>query len=98
MGNTAFSPLDRSRAAPLHDFGPPQMLEAFNMLATPGGGLWSTATDLIAFGQVFFRGGTSAGGYRLLSPASIALTTSEVQHGHAGVWHRQSIQLRAWLG
>jgi len=81
MSSTDFSPVDRHRAAPLYDFQPAHMLEAFNVLAMPGGGLWSTASDLTAFGQAYLRGGTSAGGYKLLSPASIDLMTRHYTQG-----------------
>src|SRR5205823_14997502 len=46
ISSTAFAPVDRGRAAPLHDFHPARLLDAFNALAMPGGGLWSTAADL----------------------------------------------------
>jgi CubicO group peptidase (beta-lactamase class C family) len=81
MSDTDFSPVDRRRAAPLHDFQPAHMLEAFNAMAVPGGGLWSTSADLVTFGQAFLRGGTSAGGYKLLSPASVDLMTRHYTQG-----------------
>jgi CubicO group peptidase (beta-lactamase class C family) len=74
MNDTAFSPADRNRAAPVHNFGDAAQLAAFMARAVPGGGLWSTAADLIAFGQTFLNGGRR-GGYHLLSPAAIAAMT-----------------------
>ena len=74
MRDTAFQPADRGRAAPVHDFGGPENTERFSALAVPGGGLWGTAADLVAFGQTFLQGGRRAG-YRLLSPAALELMT-----------------------
>lgn len=37
----------------------------------PGGGLFSTAKDVAAFGQLVLRGGTTASGTRLLSEAAV---------------------------
>jgi CubicO group peptidase (beta-lactamase class C family) len=81
MSDTAFAPGDRSRTAPIYGLGPPPIVEGFIRMEMPGGGLWSTAADLIAFGQAYLRGGTSAGGYRLLSPASIDLMTRNYSQG-----------------
>jgi CubicO group peptidase (beta-lactamase class C family) len=75
MTSTAFWPVDRSRVAPIYDLGPPHIVEGFRALATPGGGLSSTAADLIAFGQTYLRGGTSAGGHKLVSSPTVTLMT-----------------------
>lgn len=82
MRDAAFQPGDRSRALPVHDFGTSEELDRFSSLALPGGGLWSSAADLIAFGQAFLRGGEYEG-YRLLGPA--ALETMVRSHT-AGMW------------
>ncbi len=88
MVDTAFSPVDRQRAAPLHDFGSDWQLEAFNSLAVAGGGLWSTAADLIAFGQAFLRALYGQGafphgdpGYRVLAPRTIEVMTTHYTKG-----------------
>jgi CubicO group peptidase (beta-lactamase class C family) len=75
MRDTAFRPLDTRRAAPVYDIGEPEALERFCKLEVPGGGLWSSADDLIAFGQAFLGGGRR-GGYRLLGPAALELMTN----------------------
>ncbi len=88
MVDTAFSPVDRQRAAPLYDFGSVEQLEGFNRLAVPGGGLWSTAADLVAFGQAFLRSlygqGLSSHGdpdYRVLAPRTIEVMTTHYTRG-----------------
>jgi CubicO group peptidase (beta-lactamase class C family) len=81
MKDTAFLPADMSRAAPVRDFGAPEQLEEFMRREIAGGGLWSTASDLIAFGQAFLRGGRY-NGHHLLSPAAIEMMT---RHHTAGL-------------
>ncbi len=54
----------------------PRFVPFFTTLASPGGGLWSTAADLVRFGQAFLNDGQAAGG-PLLSPATVALMTRE---------------------
>jgi len=49
-------------------------LAYYAAMAVPGGGLWSSAADLVAFGQALLRGGT-AGEYHLLSPSAIDMMT-----------------------
>ena len=51
-----------------------RFVDHFVSVAAPGGGLWSTAADLVRFGQAFLRGGRS-GDYQLLSPAAIEVMT-----------------------
>jgi CubicO group peptidase (beta-lactamase class C family) len=48
----------------------------FEPLDHPGGGLWSTAGDLIRFGQAMLNGG-ALGGAQVLSPESVQLMTSD---------------------
>ena len=45
-------------------------------VALPGGGLWSTADDLVRFGRAFLREG-ELDGARVLSPAWVRLMTAE---------------------
>lgn len=74
MSDTDFGPVDRSRAAPSHNFGDAATQEYYHTLATPHGGLWSSAADLLRFGRVFLNNGQSPD-YRLLSPAAWAAMT-----------------------
>ncbi len=74
MPDTSFDPIPRVWAAPVHNFGDAEQVARFNARAIPGGGLWSTAADLIAFGQTLLRGGRR-NGYTLLSPATLAAMT-----------------------
>jgi CubicO group peptidase (beta-lactamase class C family) len=48
----------------------------FKSRQNPGGGLWSTAADLIAFGQAYLNGG-KLGDFHLLSPATIEWMTHD---------------------
>jgi serine-type D-Ala-D-Ala carboxypeptidase len=80
MRDTSFAPstAQQSRAmlvyiSPTEPEGE-QGIGYFNSLAAPGGGLWSTAADLVAFGQALLRGGRFAD-YHLLSPAAIEVMT-----------------------
>lgn len=57
MTDTWFSPTDRSRAATVHGFWEGDGQAYFDSIKMPGGGLWSTAADLIAFGRTFLRAG-----------------------------------------
>jgi CubicO group peptidase (beta-lactamase class C family) len=80
MRDTSFAPQgdQRARAMPVYSAMNDQDADAriayFTSTAAPGGGLWSTAADLVAFGQALLRGGAS-NGYHLLAPPSIALMT-----------------------
>lgn len=80
MASTGFEPLDPTRAVDPHHFLPREMLGAWHKMAIAGGGLYSSASDLVAFGQAYLRGG-SFDGYHLLSPASIELMTRNYAAG-----------------
>ncbi len=77
MVDTAFwpEPAKRQRVLPVADF-PDDLVsvEAFAAAAHPAGGLFSTAADLVAFGQAYLNGGRGRHG-RLLGPATIATMT-----------------------
>lgn len=82
MRDTAFQPADAARAMPVHDFGSPEDVARFSRSASPGGGLWSTAADLVAFGQAFLRGGRRDG-QRIIGPAALeAMTRSHTAGMH----------------
>lgn len=49
----------------------------YSALRMAGGGLWSTADDLLRFGRAMLRGG-ELDGVRVLAPALVALATREV--------------------
>ncbi len=53
------------------------MRDAYTALRLAGGGLWSTAGDLLRFGRAMLRGG-ELDGERILAPAFVALATREV--------------------
>ena len=74
MVDTTFAPSAEQapRAVPVADLPWPE--EFFRRLATPAGGLYSTAADLIAFGRAFLNRGRH-NGYRLLSPSAVAAMT-----------------------
>lgn len=74
MDDTAFSPVDWERALQVHKFGKQDFLVEFSKLAMPGAGLWSSAGDLVRYGQALLQGG-GAGDYQLLSPAAFATMT-----------------------
>jgi CubicO group peptidase (beta-lactamase class C family) len=58
MAGTGFSPVDGEGAAPVHDFWWPAGGQTyFDSVRMPGGGLWSTASDLLTFGRAFLKGG-----------------------------------------
>ncbi len=89
MGSTSFSALEPAgRWIPLD--GLPQvpsapadalaMLEYMASLAMPGGGLWSTAGDLVRFARAYLHGG-SLDGARLLPPAFVDLIGRERTRG-----------------
>lgn len=80
MIDTAFDPGPerKERAAPVHGMDE-DFVRYFQTLCMPGGGLWSSAADLIRFGQAYLNGGLH-GDYHLLAPATIELMT----HDHTG--------------
>jgi CubicO group peptidase (beta-lactamase class C family) len=53
------------------------MAERYTALRLAGGGLWSTAHDLLRFGRAMLRGG-ELDGARILSPAFVDVATREV--------------------
>ena len=55
----------------------PALVGAYTDLHLCGGGLWSSAGDLLRFGRAMLRGG-ELDGVRVLSPAMIALMTREI--------------------
>ncbi|HET9494129.1 MAG TPA: serine hydrolase domain-containing protein [Chloroflexia bacterium] len=83
MKDTGFSPRDRSRATPQYDLGTHEQMSSWETMADPGGGAWSTVADLVRFGQAYLRGG-EFDGYRLISPASIAVMTGHYTQGVFG--------------
>src|SRR5262245_26116587 len=80
MHFTSFVPSNKqqSRAMPVYfpETEPEgeKRLKYFTSVAAPGGGLWSTTADLVAFGQALLRGGRM-GDSHLLSPAAIEVMT-----------------------
>jgi CubicO group peptidase (beta-lactamase class C family) len=75
MKDTSFDPgpSTKDRAAPVHgDIEP----DYFKTTLNPGGGLWSTAADLIAFGQAYLNREVR-GTFRLLSPVTIDWMTRD---------------------
>jgi CubicO group peptidase (beta-lactamase class C family) len=77
MGDTSYAPAESARVVQVHD--PPWRDEAgrarWLSLAIPAGGLWSTAADLVRFGQLFLTGQP-----RVLGPAARRAMT-ELQTG-----------------
>lgn len=74
MESTAFTPVDWDRALQVHNFGKQDFLAEFSKLAMPGAGLWSSAGDLVRYGQTLLAGGRS-GDYQLLSTAAFETMT-----------------------
>jgi len=62
MVDTGFAPVEPQRAAPVRDFGE-AALASFLSRKIAGGGLWSTAADLVRFGQEFLRAGPGGSTY-----------------------------------
>ncbi len=58
------------------DWFPAAMADAFIAMAPPGGGLWSTAGDLLRFGRAMLRGG-ELDGRRILPRPFVDLMTRE---------------------
>ena len=62
MPDTAYAPVDVARGMALHLPNIPDAFQApatayFNSIQTPGGGLWASAGDLVAFGRAMLAGG-----------------------------------------
>jgi CubicO group peptidase (beta-lactamase class C family) len=83
MRDTSFAPAEAQKERAIHVYGmgdeaeepsARRFLDHFVTIAAPGGGLWSTAADLVAFGQALLRGGRF-NDYQLLSPAAIDVMT-----------------------
>ena len=84
MNDTAYQPVDPARAAPVHGGNGAEGVARFSLAAHPGGGLWSTASDLVAFGQAYLRGGVY-NGYRLLGPAALEVMTRNHTQGMSAI-------------
>lgn len=86
MTSTSFDPFTApERMAPLHGLGyeGPMLQLAIAYvasLAAPGGGLWSTAGDLVRFGQAYLGAGR-LGAARVLDEHHLALMTQEQTEG-----------------
>ncbi len=90
MTDTGFSPAAAEQSAPVAvggwdgtrravDLGieSREMVAAYSALRLAGGGLWSTAHDLLRFGRAMVRGG-ELDGVRVLSRSALGLMTREV--------------------
>ena len=87
MVDTTFDPRHaRRRLTPVHGVGLDNRIKkefALRYLASvaiPGGGLWSTAPDLVVFGQALLNGGRH-GDYELLPSELVDVMTSEHTSG-----------------
>jgi CubicO group peptidase (beta-lactamase class C family) len=77
MHDTSYSPPESPRVVPVLDppWGDAENRAGWIALRHPAGGLWSTASDLVRFGQALLRDG-ELGDYRLIAPATLrAMTT-----------------------
>lgn len=85
MADTSYDPRPLGeRVAPVHGLGgggladPTDALDYYISRGIAGAGLWSSAADLVAFGQAYLHDARGASGaYRLLPPAYIDLMTRE---------------------
>jgi CubicO group peptidase (beta-lactamase class C family) len=109
MSSTTFDPRGdaalAARVAPVVVAGPeghplPQsaaLVAGYTRLHLLGGGLWSTAGDLLRFGRAMLRGG-ELDGVRVLSPAYLRLMLTEVTtprdvHTPGGLgWHEDPLR------
>jgi CubicO group peptidase (beta-lactamase class C family) len=88
MHETTYEPPDSPRVAAVHDapWGTdPRRRAAWIAQHSPAGGLWSTAADLVTFGQMLLSGG-QRNGYRVLAPATLRAMTElqTAMHGDNG--------------
>ncbi|HLH72525.1 MAG TPA: serine hydrolase domain-containing protein [Chloroflexota bacterium] len=74
MVDTTFSPTPAQRQRTVSAFDLPYDLAAFETAAMPSGGLWSTAGDLVRFGQTYLNGGRR-GSRQVLNPNTVAAAT-----------------------
>lgn len=99
MRDTAFVPAESQRLVPVLD--PPWLDDDHRPrwigMRNPAGGLWSTAQDLIRFGQAFLRGG-KLDGYQLLAPATLRVMTSLQTEGIASTTGAGEFQSYYGLG
>ena len=85
MVDTAFTPRDLGRVT-WPRFGDPVLsdrqvlVRRFDSAAQPGGGLWSTAADVLAFGRAMLGGG-ALDGVRILGARWVELMTREQTAG-----------------
>lgn len=83
MTDTAFDPgpSKQGREAPVHNLF--VNVETFKKGLHPGGGLWSTCADVVAFGQAYLNQGklSQTGSTRILSPVTIELMTRDHVNG-----------------
>jgi CubicO group peptidase (beta-lactamase class C family) len=73
MGDTTYTPPDSVRVSPVADApwgADAESRAAWIGQATPSGGLWSTAADLVTFGRMLLGQGALRG-YRVLAPATL---------------------------
>jgi CubicO group peptidase (beta-lactamase class C family) len=80
MVDTSFDPgsTKQDREAPVHNLMTD--VETFKKGQHPGGGLWSTWADVVAFGQAYLKAGkpnSKPDTFRVLSPATIELMTRD---------------------
>lgn len=96
MHDTTFTPTpsQASRVVPVFGFPEPERYDQFLRSASPAGGLFSTAADLIAFGRAFLGNGT-LNGYRLLGPAAVAAMT-RVHFEGTTEWSPGVVEPVAW--
>ncbi len=98
MPDTSFKlePEKRARLLPVRDF--PEMpggMDAFAAMELPAGGLFSTAADLVAFGQTCLNGGMGKYG-RVLGPAALRAMTG--LHTQGILVHKEGEALPACWG
>jgi CubicO group peptidase (beta-lactamase class C family) len=77
MHDTSYEPSNSPRVVTVHDapWGTePEQRAVWIAQRAPWAGLWSTAADLVIFGQMLLRGG-QRDGYRVLAPATLRAMT-----------------------